>query len=272
MDTNTALADLHIEVDEAEEFIRHPSVTGAGQDINGKSAVRAARRQLDEYIRDLAITQGIDEPVGRPTSAPPSPEDTQEALQGRQKRRRFGSEDPSNDPELPAEPDAPDHHKCVICLEETIPSRTYKAPCSHHYCYACVIQYFTKAVKNESVFPPKCCQQRIPLSDVFGLLGPKMTQQVEEKIVEMETVDKTYCVRRSCLAFIPPSGIRGYAATCSKCGNQTCVLCKSRVHEGDCTGNAELEALFELANTAGWRRCHSCHTMVDLALGCNHIT
>lgn len=56
----------------------------------------------------------------------------------------------------------PNHRPCTSCMETTPEPRLIHAPCSHEYCHDCVKSLFTSAMRDESLFPPKCCRQVIP--------------------------------------------------------------------------------------------------------------
>lgn len=52
----------------------------------------------------------------------------------------------------------------------------------------------------------------------------------------------------------------------------TCTVCKSVAHENDCPEDPALEGLMAAAAVAGYQQCYRCRRLVELALGCNHIT
>ncbi|EAW06656.1 uncharacterized protein ACLA_083510 [Aspergillus clavatus NRRL 1] len=48
------------------------------------------------------------------------------------------------------------------------------------------------------------------------------------------------------------------------------MLCKRAAHEGDCPD--EDEEVLQLSEREGWRRCFQCRKVIELGVGCNHIT
>jgi hypothetical protein len=90
--------------------------------------------------------------------------------------------------------------------------------------------------------------------------------------IVFSTLDKTYCSNPECAEFILPAQIMADHAYCKICGSETCVHCKQYMHSGDCPEDDDLNAIIQLAQDEGWRRCHSCKAMVELTYGCNHMT
>ncbi|KAJ4422103.1 hypothetical protein N0V82_003296 [Gnomoniopsis sp. IMI 355080] len=162
----------------------------------------------------------------------------------------------------------PNHRPCTSCMEFTPESRLMRAPCQHEYCHDCVKSLFTTAMRDESLFPPKCCQQAIPADQHAKILGWNLVSLYYAKQIEFSTENRTYCHNAECGAFIKPGNI----GRCSSCGLRTCVSCKKIAHGGDCPKDAELHRVLEMAEQEGWRRCTKCNAMVELAYGCNHMT
>lgn len=162
--------------------------------------------------------------------------------------------------------------QCVACQEDKPKYDTLEAPCTHTYCRGCVSELFEGAVTDESLFPPRCCHQVITLDSVKAFLGDPLISRFTFKAVEMETPNRTYCARAMCSKFIPPESIFGEIATCPTCGEKTCTICKKRSHDGDCPEDEPLQSLLATAAANEWQRCYSCGRMVELTVGCNHIT
>ena len=162
-------------------------------------------------------------------------------------------------------------HECVACNEE---SEAVQMPCADFYCRRCTVRLFEGAMIDETLFPPRCCRQNIPISLVRHFLGRDLISRTERKAIEYGTPNRTYCYSPACATFIEPGYISGASGTCSKlhCGRRTCVLCKKPAHDGDCPTDDHTEAVLELAQLEGWQRCSSCRNMVELRTGCNHMT
>ncbi|KAF5647906.1 arylsulfatase [Fusarium sp. NRRL 52700] len=148
----------------------------------------------------------------------------------------------------------------------------YEAPCSHGMCQPCLVRSIQTAMKDESLFPPKCCGQAIPMNATNTFITEKLLAEYEDKREEFATKKRTYCSDRACSAFIPTWLIEDGIAQCTRCEKKTCLNCLSEAHEGTCTDDAELQRVFHLAEEKGWRRCEQCKNMVELDHGCFHIS
>lgn len=163
---------------------------------------------------------------------------------------------------------------CALCLEKVQFNDLIQLPCSHEYCRDCLKNLFTTCLKDESLYPPRCCNQTIPETEtqVRRFLGEELLGRFLARKLEMQTPNKTYCYKRECSAFIPPQGIKGDIAACPRCQAKTCSICKAPAHEGtDCPEDASAQQLLEMAEEEGWKQCYACHKVVELSYGCNHI-
>lgn len=148
-----------------------------------------------------------------------------------------------------------------------------EAPCSHIYCHKCVVDLFKSAMVDESLFPPRCCGQKMPLKATDNFLTAELLEEYQEKELEYGTLNRTYCYISTCLAFIPPQHIQDDVASCKIYHCKTCSICKGPYHEnGDCPSDEEMKQLLNIAAEKKWKRCYSCRRMVELMTGCNHIS
>lgn len=122
---------------------------------------------------------------------------------------------------------------------------------------------------DESLFPPRCCGQEMPMSLLRPYMTAELTAEFELKAIEFGTPYRTYCY--VCGIFINPDGIQGHQAHCTVCNLDTCILCNGRSHDEDCPKDPALEAALQLAQEKGWQRCMSCQTMIERREGCNHM-
>ncbi|KAI9876804.1 MAG: hypothetical protein M1830_005678 [Pleopsidium flavum] len=162
--------------------------------------------------------------------------------------------------------------QCVACQEDRPIFDILAAPCTHNYCRDCVSGLFEAATTDESLFPPRCCRQTIPLTSVKTFLSAALIQRFKAKAIELKSPDRTYCFRPTCSAFIPKERISGDVATCPDCLQTTCTVCKSASHAGECPNDTALQRLLHTATANGWQRCYACRRLVELELGCNHMT
>ncbi|KAF5672808.1 arylsulfatase [Fusarium circinatum] len=148
----------------------------------------------------------------------------------------------------------------------------YEAPCSHVMCQPCLVRSIRTVMKDESIFPPKCCGQAIPVNATNVFITGELLAQFEDKREEFETTKRTYCSDRTCSAFIPTRLIEDGIARCTRCEKKTCLNCLSEAHDGTCTDDPESQRVIRLAEEKGWRRCEQCKNMVELDHGCFHIS
>lgn len=163
------------------------------------------------------------------------------------------------------------YYGCVICTDEFPARHLITAPCGDHYCKACTGQLYDLAMKDESLFPPRCCRQPIPIKIASPLLTAAQVQTFLEKRVEFDTPTRTYCHDTTCGAFIAPENVSGEKAMCT-CGALTCIVCKAAAHDDDCPEDPAYASLMAFAAAEGYQTCQQCKRLVELSFGCNHMT
>ncbi|KAF4957993.1 hypothetical protein FGADI_2823 [Fusarium gaditjirri] len=162
--------------------------------------------------------------------------------------------------------------ECLYCSEEFPENEVFEAPCSHRMCQPCLIRSVQTAIKDESLFPPKCCGQAIPLDTTNTFIPEDLLTECDNKREEFETADRTYCSEKACSAFIPLRSIEDGVACCTRCEKRTCINCLSETHEGTCIDDPESQRVVRLAEENGWRSCRGCKNMFELTHGCFHIS
>ncbi len=161
---------------------------------------------------------------------------------------------------------------CVACGDGIEERERFIASCGDYYCRGCISTLFNHATHDESLFPPRCCRREIDIASARPFLNDELAARYEMKAVEFRTLDRTYCHDTVCGSFIPPENIDGDKATCIRCNEATCRICKSAAHEEDCPDDPALVSFMEAATAAGYQRCQQCKRMIELAVGCYHIT
>lgn len=139
----------------------------------------------------------------------------------------------------------------------------------------CIRHHVSISIQSEVSFPPKCCNTIWTVEDIPDIVGDDLVEKYRAKKIEYETEDRTYCSNTGCPTnptFIPSENIQETDATCPRCNEVTCTLCKEKKHSGDCVENEHVEQVLTLATQARWRRCYSCQELIELISGCNHIT
>lgn len=162
--------------------------------------------------------------------------------------------------------------RCTACQELIRSHDTARVPCSHEYCRDCLQDLFRASITDDSLFPPRCCRQPITIGAVQIFLTAELITEYEQKKIEFDTLDRTYCSNALCSTFIPSKAIMNEQATCPDCNTITCTLCKATSHKGDCPADTVLQQVLQTADENGWQRCYSCRRLVELDVGCNHIT
>ncbi|KAH7179283.1 uncharacterized protein B0J16DRAFT_387116 [Fusarium flagelliforme] len=162
---------------------------------------------------------------------------------------------------------------CIVCRDDFPEIQTTEVPCFHTLCRTCFVTLINTTLNDESLFPPKCCGQPIPItaSNHSRFITESMVTGFEEKKIEFETVDRTYCSNAKCSNFIPPSFTTEDTASCTVCWATTCVRCKRPGHRGLCPVDDVSQKVLDLEEKRGWKRCVKCGHLIELTLGCNHM-
>lgn len=162
--------------------------------------------------------------------------------------------------------------ECAVCKDEVEASTMMEAPCGDSYCGGCVNELFDRAAKYEINFPPKCCNKAITLEKAELFLSSDIYNKFQKSFEEFSTTNRTYCSDPECATFIPPKAIDDHEAKCPTCQKMTCTTCKAKAHHGDCLEDPALHSLLKTAAEAGLQRCRQCKRMIELMMGCYHIT
>lgn len=163
------------------------------------------------------------------------------------------------------------YRACIACSEDFPPLDLYQCPCSDEYCRECLTGLVHLSLRDETLFPPRCCRQPIPII-TGSWFSRDLVLQLYAKQLEHETPNRTYCSVLTCSTFVPPAYIIGAIARCPTCSQLTCTNCKEEQHAGICRQNDTLKELRKLANENGWQICCVYHRIVKLDRGCYHIS
>ncbi|KAL2017055.1 hypothetical protein VTK56DRAFT_2628 [Thermocarpiscus australiensis] len=171
---------------------------------------------------------------------------------------------------------------CICCREDFLSGddALQTLPCGHLYCRVCLVVMITQSVTDESKMPPRCCTQPIPSSTIKMVLPRDRHQLFLKAVVQYSTPweARVFCPDPSCGEFIPPAvkpdPKHPFETLCKSCKTRVCLMCKRVAHPPgqDCPEDRELDAVLEMGEKSGWRRCYKCRSLVELTAGCTHIT
>lgn len=163
-------------------------------------------------------------------------------------------------------------NECVSCFEKS-DDAMFSGSCRHKFCRDCTRQMFLAAIKDEELYPPRCCGDIVPPGIALRVLSYEELRAFSERAIEWTAKDRLYCAEPTCSKFIPPYAIQDEHGTCPECHQQTHLPCRAFAHPGvDCPMDHALHDVLDMADAENWRRCFNCRTMVELQHGCNHIT
>lgn len=165
--------------------------------------------------------------------------------------------------------------KCCACME-VVPSKdTLTLRCEpepHTYCRGCLVDLFSSALFNTTLFPPRCCRLPISLDTCRAVLPKTLIKKFDLKVEELATPNPTYCANADCSEFISPKAIKAEVGTCVYCKDKTCARCKNAAHKGLCPSDPHVQLLMDCAKRSKWQQCTKCKNMVELVQGCFHMT
>lgn len=105
-------------------------------------------------------------------------------------------------------------------------------------------------------------------------MDPAALTLYQEKAREFTTPLRLYCYNKSCSKFLGARRDTAFLFFCRSCSKSTCARCTNAGHPPftDCPDDAAAQEVLELGREQGWQRCPGCKTLVELNLGCNHMT
>lgn len=150
--------------------------------------------------------------------------------------------------------------------------------CQHKYCAPCFLQLVSTAMQNENLFPPKCCLQPISPKTIDAHVSTETKDLFKQRTKEYAVPpgERWYCPSPKCSKWISRGklSLSSNSVKCPHCKVRICHICRALAHAGDedCPQDFALDATLEEAEREGWRRCYRCRAMVELTVGCRHIT
>ncbi|KAI4953447.1 hypothetical protein J4E91_002294 [Alternaria rosae] len=167
-------------------------------------------------------------------------------------------------------------HRCSACSDMHPIRNTIQLQCknagdaeAHAYCRDCLIHLFEACITDSSQFPPRCCDQILPVFACIPFLPPTLFARFVARREELETPNRTYCSNVLCSEWIRPVNIVANVATCPTCIQTTCETCKRGQHEGLCQDDMDVKKLMDVAKEKQWQTCPNCNEMVELKVPAN---
>ncbi|KAH7070485.1 hypothetical protein BKA63DRAFT_579073, partial [Paraphoma chrysanthemicola] len=183
----------------------------------------------------------------------------------------FAERESENEPQPEPQPEI----VCCACSEPYPKRNTIELDCKpdlHSYCHQCVEELFNVSVhKDSALFPPRCCQTRIPFALCRSFIPNNLMQEIEAKQQDYENKNATFCSETTCSKLIPADCIEAGVGMCTACNHRTCTVCKGVAHEGVCPQDEQTKLLVATAGMVMWQTCAQCRNMVELDVGCFHI-
>ena len=165
--------------------------------------------------------------------------------------------------------------ECTLCTDLVDPDTTgTRLQCGHTWHALCITELFERATVDETLFPPRCCQE-IAFADVQHVLSPELRLKFTAKSIEFRTLHRVYCSLATCARFLGAQTTQPAAMRCQACSTMTCSACKrSHPIEPGVTCKQSLEDMMmaEFAKAQGWMRCPKCSRVVERSSGCNLMT
>ncbi|PBP19928.1 hypothetical protein BUE80_DR009231 [Diplocarpon rosae] len=172
-------------------------------------------------------------------------------------------------------------NSCICCRDDFKKSKALQTlPCYHNYCVTCLHILITQAANDEAKMPPKCCAQAIPSTVIKNVLTKEEQQLFTKSVLQFSTPweSRIFCPSPTCGEFIPKrrkiDPKHPFEVVCRNCRAKACSICKRAAHAfgQDCPADWESDAVLQMGERSGWRRCYKCRNLVELTQGCSHMT
>ncbi|KAF8622878.1 hypothetical protein AX15_006679, partial [Amanita polypyramis BW_CC] len=127
--------------------------------------------------------------------------------------------------------------ECVSCADRFPQAQCLTAPCNHIYCHGCLVSLVESCVRDETLYPVKCCRQPFPIASLNSLLNVRLRLLFEAKLREYNVPPerRVYCSNPRCSSFLGSATEEGEEPEdiiCGSCRTATCASCKQRSHSG----------------------------------------
>lgn len=165
--------------------------------------------------------------------------------------------------------------QCTSCGDLYRGSAYLKGSCGHDYCGACVSDLVNACTRDESLYPPRCCGDPFPYHDLIPFLTLKLLAAYNTKRIELDVpaASRVFCPNPTCSTFLGSAENAPDDVRCGECDTYVCTHCRQESHIGEnCSENQGTIAVRELARAEHWQTCPGCKAIVELDVGCYHMT
>lgn len=261
-DNDSHLAILQLQLDDLRYSLQYDNL-----DIGSRAAIEWQIQELESLIEEGNGVEDFVQATRQPDLGPPPVTDVQTTE--------------SAEPVPPPQDGTAQLHECLICVAQRTQEETVTMPCQHRYCTQCLRNLLRDSLRDETLFPPRCCE-RVPETTIKLVMGRQFMAQYRAKRIEFETQisNRIYCCNPHCARFLGPKQ-RNKSITrrvCEHCGVGTCTRCRAMAQaEGEdyhvyCVPGEHDQTFLEAVRDAGYQQCFNCHRWVELNFGCNHMT
>ncbi|EPS39277.1 hypothetical protein H072_6897 [Dactylellina haptotyla CBS 200.50] len=158
---------------------------------------------------------------------------------------------------------------CSICGDMQQSYCVFTLKCSHRYCVECLRSHIMHALSQPGNELPRCCEP-LPLKYAAEVLMSSELDSLMDRRDAHESSKQVSCA--DCKKDILQESIRDGSAYCVDCVKFTCAHCKMPLHDGICEEDKDTEMLLDTARREGWSKCDRCNHLVELTVGCFHMT
>ncbi|KAK6534867.1 hypothetical protein TWF281_006166 [Arthrobotrys megalospora] len=159
---------------------------------------------------------------------------------------------------------------CNICNETYQNYAVFTLKCNHRYCVECLRDHILHAFSQPGSELPRCCGEALPLTYAGEVLMENELNQLMDRRDAQESSKQISCV--DCKKDLLQGSIKDNSAYCVDCSKFTCVHCGKELHDGICPEDKDMAMLLETAKNEGWSKCGKCNHLVELTVGCFHMT
>ncbi|KAK6506788.1 hypothetical protein TWF481_005248 [Arthrobotrys musiformis] len=159
---------------------------------------------------------------------------------------------------------------CNICNEPYQNYAVFTLKCNHRYCVECLRNHILHSLSQPGSELPRCCGEALPLTFAGEILMENELNQLMDRRDAQESSKQISCV--GCKKDLLQGSIKDNSAYCIDCAKFTCIHCGKDLHDGICPEDKDMAMLLETAKKEGWSKCGKCNHLVELTMGCFHMT